>query len=100
MFSKRLYYPDPGNRRFPRTPLLFVGNPGNYIIIYYNYNKLSITPTKMIKGGFVQGNCRFPGILYKFNEIIKGTLKKSEKEMGSLLKIGHFKNVHFSKCDY
>ena len=38
--------------------------------------------------------------LYKFNEIISGTPKKSQKEMGSLFKIGHFKNVHFSKCDY
>jgi hypothetical protein len=38
--------------------------------------------------------------LYNFNEIISGTPKKSEKEMGSLLKIGHFKNVQFSKCDY
>jgi len=26
-------------------------------------------------------------------------LKNSEKEMGSLFKIGHFKNVHFSKCE-
>jgi hypothetical protein len=56
------------------------------------------------KGGSVRGNRRFPGFpgldLYKFNEIISGTPKKSEKEMGSLLKIGHFKNVHFSKCDY
>ena len=33
--------------------------------------------------------------LYKFNEIISGIPKKSEKEMGSLFKIGHFKNVHF-----
>jgi hypothetical protein len=29
-------------------------------------------------------------MLYNFNEIISGTLKKSEKEMGSLFKIGHF----------
>jgi hypothetical protein len=43
----------------------------------------------------------FPGLeLYKFNEIISGTPKKSEKEMGSLFKNGHFKNVQFSKCDY
>jgi hypothetical protein len=28
--------------------------------------------------------------LYKFNEIISGTPKKSQKEMGSLFKIGHF----------
>ena len=33
--------------------------------------------------------------LYKFNVIISGTPKKSEKEMGSLFKIGHFKNVRF-----
>ena len=38
--------------------------------------------------------------LYKFNEIISGTPKKSKKEMGSFFKNGHFKNVHFSKCDY
>jgi len=37
--------------------------------------------------------------LYNFNEIISGTPKKSEKEMGSLFKNGHFKNVHFSKSD-
>ena len=36
---------------------------------------------------------------YKFNEKIRGTLKKSEKEMGSLFKNGHFKNVQFSKCE-
>jgi hypothetical protein len=29
-------------------------------------------------------------MLYKFNEIISGTPKNSEKEMGSLFKIGHF----------
>jgi hypothetical protein len=37
------------------------------------------------KGGSVRGNRRFPGfpgILYKFNEIISGIPKKSEKEMG------------------
>jgi len=28
--------------------------------------------------------------LYNFNEIISGTPKKSEKEMGSLFKNGHF----------
>jgi len=38
--------------------------------------------------------------LYKYYVIISGTPKKSEKEMGSLFKIGHFKNVHFFKCDY
>ena len=38
--------------------------------------------------------------LYKFNEIISGTPKKSKKEMGSLFIFGHFKNVQFSKCDY
>jgi hypothetical protein len=37
--------------------------------------------------------------LYNFNEIISGTPKKSEKEMGSLFKNGHFKNVQFSKCE-
>ena len=55
MFSKKSYYPDPGNRRFPRTPPPFnPGNRGNYIIIYYNYNKLSITSTKIINGVFLQ----------------------------------------------
>jgi hypothetical protein len=58
------------------------------LIIYYNRNKLLDKfygfPTK---GGFVQGN-RFPG----FNEIISGTPKKSEKEMGSV-----FKNERFIK---
>ena len=29
-------------------------------------------------------------MVYKFNETISGTPKKSEKEMGSLFKIGHF----------
>ena len=38
--------------------------------------------------------------LYKFNEKISGTPKNSEKEMGSLFKNGHFKNVQNSKCDY
>ena len=52
------------------------------------------------KGGSVRRNLRFPGLLYKFNEKIRGTLKKSKKEMGSLFKNGHFKNVQFSKCDY
>ena len=36
-----------------------------------------------------------PWNLYKFNEIISGTLKNSEKEMGSLFFFGHFKNVQF-----
>jgi hypothetical protein len=37
--------------------------------------------------------------LYNFNETISGTLKNSEKEMGSLFKNGHFKNVLFLKCE-
>ena len=42
---------------------------------------------------------RADNILYKCNEIISGTPKKSEKEMGSLFKNGHFKNVQFSKSE-
>ena len=40
-----------------------------------------------------------PWNLYKFNEKISGNPKNSEKEMGSLFKNGHFKNVQFSKCE-
>jgi hypothetical protein len=40
----------------------------NNILIFHNYNI----------------------ILYNFNEKISGTPKKTEKEMGSLFKIGHF----------
>ena len=46
------------------------------------------------------GSLYFYIIFCKFNEIISGIPKKSGKEMGSLFKNGHFKNVHFSKCDY
>ena len=43
----------------------------------------------MIEGRVRPREPTVPWILYKFNEKISGTPKKSEKEMGSLLKNGH-----------
>jgi hypothetical protein len=36
--------------------------------------------------------------LYNFNETISGTLKNSEKEMGSLFKNGHFTPFNISNA--
>ena len=60
----------------------------NYIIIYLLYMKVSLI--MKLYNSFI-----FSIKLYKFNEIISGTPKKSKKEMGSLFIFGHFKNVQF-----
>ena len=51
------------------------------MILYFRY---------IIEGRVRPREPTVPWILYNFNEIISGTLKNSEKEMGSLFKIGHF----------